>query len=129
VVTASEYPVELAESFSSVGQFDPVSVLLIAFVVFSKDFFKPMCLSGSDRLIHERGWVTDDELLAAGVAPQGTHFLKARSSFLSRLAFPYCQWFHLFHLLNVSDWTTFFRIHGICDKLQPFPRKRFPAIL
>jgi len=35
-----------------------------AFVLFSKNLFEPMCLPISDRLIHKRGRMTDDEVVA-----------------------------------------------------------------
>ena len=51
----------------SVRQFDPVGVLLVAFVFFRKNPFEPICLTVSDRLIHDRGRMIDDEVVAAGV--------------------------------------------------------------
>jgi hypothetical protein len=53
----------------SIRQFDPVGVLLISLVFLSKDFFEPICLPVSDRLIHERGRMIDDEIVAACVTP------------------------------------------------------------
>jgi hypothetical protein len=53
----------------SVRQFDPVGVLLIPLMLLSKNLFEPMCLPVSDRLIQERGRMTNDEVFAAYVAP------------------------------------------------------------
>jgi hypothetical protein len=53
----------------SIRQFDPVGMLLIPLVFFGKDLFEPVCLTVSDRFIHERGRMIDDEVVAACVAP------------------------------------------------------------
>ena len=50
-------------------QFDPVGVLLLALVFLGKNLFEPMSLAVSDRLIHKRGRLTDDEIFATHVAP------------------------------------------------------------
>src|ERR1700691_3990551 len=83
----------------SVRQFDSVRVFLVALVFFSEHLFQPRCLFFGNLLIHERGPVTDDELLPATVTPEGTHFLEP-SSFLSALTLPYG---HCLHLPNFSD--------------------------
>lgn len=62
-----------------------------------------MGLLVSDPLIHERRLVCDDELFAATITPQGTHFLEIRG-FLSALTLFYC---HCLHLLN------FLRLHSL----------------
>jgi hypothetical protein len=49
--------------------------------------------------IRKRGFVSDDELLAATVTAQDPHFLEPRG-FLSALTFLYR---HCTHLLNISD--------------------------
>ena len=67
-----------------VRQFDLVPVLLVAFVLFGKNLFKPVCLLLGAPLICKCLLVTYNELLAAGVTPQRVHFLKT-----SRLPFPY----------------------------------------
>jgi hypothetical protein len=48
---------------------DPVGVLLIALVFLGKNLSEPMSLAVSDRLIHKRGRLTDDEIFAAYLAP------------------------------------------------------------
>src|SRR5437879_1688985 len=53
----------------SIRQFDPVGVFLIPLVFLSKNFFEPICLTISDRFIHERRRMIDDEVVAACVAP------------------------------------------------------------
>src|ERR1700688_4637821 len=79
----------------SVRQFDPVCVLLFALVFFSKNLFEPARLTISNRLIHERGRMTDDEVVAAYVAPQDPHRLKISSRLVPRLVFLYCDCLHL----------------------------------
>jgi hypothetical protein len=74
-------------------------VLLIPLVLFRENLFEPMGLLVSDPLIHERRLVSDDELLAASITPQGTHFLELRR-LLSALPLFYC---HCPHLPNFSD--------------------------
>jgi hypothetical protein len=74
-------------------------VLLIPLVLFRKNLFEPMGLLVSDPLIHERGLVSDDELVAASITPQGTHFLEI-CRFPSALTLFYR---HGLHLLNFSD--------------------------
>jgi len=78
-------------------------VVLIPLVLFRKNLFEPMGLLVSDPLIHERGLVSDDELLAASITPQGTHFMEIRR-LLSDLTLFYC---HCLHLLNFSDCMAF----------------------
>ena len=84
----------------SVWQLDPVRVFLFPLVLFGKNLFEPMRLTVSDRLIHERARMTDDEVFAAYVAPQDPHRLKISSRLVSRLLFLYC---HCLHLLDFSD--------------------------
>lgn len=50
-------------------QFDPVVVLLITLVFLGQNLSEPMRLAVSDRLIHKRGRLTDDEIFATHVAP------------------------------------------------------------
>ena len=50
-------------------QLDPVVVLLITLVFLGKNLFEPMRLAVSDRLIHNRGRLTDDEIFATRFAP------------------------------------------------------------
>jgi hypothetical protein len=57
-----------------------------------------MCLSVSERLIHERGIVTDEKLFATTITPERSHFLETRRFFLA-LSPLYC---HGLHLLNFS---------------------------
>src|SRR5438309_2143045 len=70
---------------SASGQLDSVGVLFIAVMFFGKDLFEPVCLFFSDPFVHELGLMTDDELLAASLTPDGTHLLEA-SRFLLLLA-------------------------------------------
>jgi len=58
----------------SVRQFDSVRVFLVALVLFSKHLLQPRCLFFGNLLIHDRGLVTDDELLAATVLPVAERF-------------------------------------------------------
>ena len=83
---------------SSLWQFDSVGVFLVALVLFRKHRFEPMCLSVSEPLIHERGIVTDEKLLATTITPERSHFLETRRFFLA-LSLLYC---HGLHLLNFS---------------------------
>jgi hypothetical protein len=73
-----------------VRQFDLVPVLLVAFVLFSKNLFEPVGLLLGAPLICKRLLVICDELLAAGVTPQRAHSLKATGLSFSHLAFLYC---------------------------------------
>jgi hypothetical protein len=82
----------------SLWQFDSVGVFFVALVLFRKHPFEPMCLSVSERLIHERGIVTDEKLFATTITPERSHFLETRRFFLA-LSPLYC---HGLHLLNFS---------------------------
>lgn len=97
---------------------DPVGVVLIPLVLFRKNLFEPMGLLVSGPFIHEGGLVGDDELLAATITSQGTHFLEIRR-FLSDLTLFYC---HRPHLLNFSDFTAFrsfaFRVRAFAAALE-----------
>src|SRR4029077_17245101 len=53
----------------SIWQFDPVGMLLIPLMFLGKDLLEPVCLTVSDRFIHERWRMIDDEVVAACVAP------------------------------------------------------------
>jgi hypothetical protein len=75
-------------------------VLFVAFVLFGKDPFKPTRLFLSDPSIRGRRMVSDEKLLAATIAPECAHFVKARGRFLSGLTLLYC---HCLHLLNFSE--------------------------
>jgi hypothetical protein len=76
-------------------------VFFVPLVFLRKNLFKLMCLFVSDPLIHERGLVSDDELLATAVAPKRTHFLEVRRPALS------LSYRHRSHLLNFSHQTAF----------------------
>jgi hypothetical protein len=92
-------PHPTASASRSVRQFDPVGMLPIAFVLFSKDFFKPLCLLLSAPFVCKRRLVKYNEFLTATVTAQGAHFPEIRR-FLSALAFSYGN---CFHLLTISD--------------------------
>jgi hypothetical protein len=83
----------------SIRQFDPVGMLLITLVLFSKNLFQPMRLLCRAPSIRKRQSVAYHELLAAGIAPQDPHLLKTIRLILSRLAFLYC---YCPHVLNFS---------------------------
>jgi len=69
-------------------------------VLFRKHPFEPMCLSVSEPLIHERGIMTYEELLAATITPERSHFLETRR-FLLPLSLLYCDGFHLLNFLRI----------------------------
>jgi hypothetical protein len=56
-------------------QLDSVGMLLITLVLFREDLFEPMCLVFRNPFISKCGLMTDNELLAATVAPKRAHFL------------------------------------------------------
>jgi hypothetical protein len=66
-----------------------VGVLLIPLVLFRQNLFEPMGLLVGYPLIHERGLLSDDEVLTASIASQGTHFPEIRR-LLSALTL--CYW-------------------------------------
>ena len=84
----------------SVRQFDPIGMLLVPLVFLAQDFFEPIGLTISDRLIHGRGRMINDEVIAACVAPQNPHCLKISNRLISRLVFLYCN---CFHAVNFSE--------------------------
>jgi hypothetical protein len=86
--------IALPGSCRSVRQFDSVWVFLVPLVLFSKYLFEPL----SEPLIHERGIVADEKLLATALTPERSHFLEIRR-LLSAKNLLDC---HCLHLPNFS---------------------------
>jgi len=61
-------------------------MLLVALVIVRQDFFKPLCLLLGNPLIRGLRILSDNELLAAAVAPERPHLLEA-NRFLSAALF------------------------------------------
>ncbi len=58
-------------------QLDTVRVLPFPLVFLGKNLFEPLRLSLRRFLIHESGFMKNDELLAANVTPKCAHFLES----------------------------------------------------
>jgi hypothetical protein len=85
------FPLNLqSASCESVRQFDSFGVLFVALVLLSKNLFEPMCLFLSEPLIGERGMMNDEELLAAAITPEHSHFLETRRFLLAQTIL-YCD--------------------------------------
>jgi hypothetical protein len=52
-------------------------MFLISFVLFGKDLFQPLCLRFCNQHSRRRIVVSYEELFAANVTPEGSHFLQA----------------------------------------------------
>ncbi len=72
-------------------QFDSVWVFLIPLVLFSKDLLEPLCLFFRNRLIHRRGTVAYEELLAAAVTPERPHLPETCSFLAATLLYSNCS--------------------------------------
>ncbi len=59
-----------------VRQFDPVGVLLLAFMLIRENLLQPVCLLLSAPTIRYRRTMAYHELLAACIAPEDAHFSK-----------------------------------------------------
>jgi hypothetical protein len=69
-------------------------MFFIAFVLFGKNLFEPLCLLRRSPIIRGGVGMTDRELLATRITPERAHFLKTLSRFLSCLASSYCHCVH-----------------------------------
>jgi hypothetical protein len=64
-------------------------VLPVALVLFRQNFFKPLCLLFCNPLIYRLWVVADEELLAATVTPECSHFLEAYRFLAATLFYRY----------------------------------------